>query len=87
MSESKKALGELISSLKQARDEARVKAHLAQSEAKDEYERLSHRVDELLAQYEPVRDASSETAQNVFAALKLAAEELSHGFKKIRKSM
>ncbi len=80
-------VNELIETLKQQRDELRLHLHLAGQEAKDEYDRLSDRMTELSDQYEPARQAMAETADNIFAALKLAAEEMKHGFERVRKSI
>ncbi len=81
------ALPELISTLKQQRDELQLHMHLAKSEAKQEFERLTDRINELTDQYEPVRKATAETADNVIAALTLAAEEMKAGFERVRKSL
>ena len=51
MSEQRTALEEVISKLKQERDELRVKMHLASMDAKDDYERISGKVDELTDQF------------------------------------
>ena len=83
----RESLQELISDLKQQRDELAVKAHLAGMEAKQEYDRLSDQVDELIRQYEPVKDAVVESSENVFAALKLAAEEMQHGLGRVWKAV
>ena len=87
MSEQKTTLEEIISSLKQERDQIRVRLHLAGMEAKDEYERLSSKTEELLAQYEPLKHAVDETSENVFSALSLAAGEMKNGFSKIWHSL
>jgi outer membrane murein-binding lipoprotein Lpp len=87
MSEKKTTLEEIISSLKQERDQIRVRLHLAGMEAKDEYERLSSKTEELLAQYEPLKNAVDETSENVFSALSLAAGEMKNGFSKIWHSL
>ena len=70
------ALTEIITSLKQQRDEMKLHIHLAGAEAKQEYERLSTKITELTDQYEPTRQAAGESAGNVIAALRLAAEEM-----------
>ncbi len=80
-------VNQLISTLQQERDELGVKLHLAGKEAKQEYDRLAERIGELLQQYEPARHAVEETAENVFAALRLAAEEMKAGFDRVRKSI
>lgn len=86
MSESD-TLAEIISSLKQQRDELRLRMHLAGAETKQEYERLTGKITELTDQYEPTRQAAGETASNVLAALKLAAEEIKAGYDRVAKSL
>jgi chromosome segregation ATPase len=85
MSEQKSQLDELITKLKQERDELKLQMHLASMDAKDEYERVSGKVDELADQYEPVKNAVEDTAENVFSALGLVADELKLGFERVRK--
>ncbi len=81
------ALEDLISSLEQERDELKLKMHLTGMETKDEYERLSGELDELLVKYKPVSDAVEESAGNVISALMLAADEMKNGFHRVRKSV
>ena len=78
-------MDDLITSLKQERDELKLQMHLASMEAKDEYERVSGKVDELTDQYEPVKDAVEEAAENIFSALGMVADELKLGFERVRK--
>lgn len=85
MSAQSNRLDDLITSLKQERDELKLQMHLASMEAKDEYERVSGKVDELTDQYEPVKDAVEEAAENIFSALGMVADELKLGFKRVRK--
>jgi len=80
-------LAELISTLKQERDELKLKAHLASAEAKEEWDALRGRLDKLLADYEPVKSAASESAGKVSASLKTVGEEILAGFHRIRKSL
>lgn len=87
MSEKRDALDDVISKLKQERDELKLKMHLASMDAKDDYERISGKVDELTEQYDPVKDAVEETAENIFSALGLVADELKAGFQRVRKSV
>lgn len=87
MSEQRTALKEVINTLKQERDELKLQMHLASMEAKDEYERLSGKIDELTTQYQPVSDAVEKSAENVFAALGLAADELKNGFHRVRQAI
>lgn len=87
MADTKQQLDEVVSVLKQQRDEIKLKLHLAEMEAKEEYGRLSDRIDELSNQYDPVKDAAAESADKVFAALKLAADEMKNGLLRIKKSL
>ena len=87
MSDTKTKLDHVISKLKQDRDELKLQMHLAGMEAKDDYERISEKVDELTRQYEPLKDAVEETADNVFAAFGLVADELKVGYQRVRKSI
>lgn len=80
-------VNELISTLQQERDELGVKLHLAGKEAKQEFDRLNERIGELLKQYEPAQGVVQETAENVWAALRLAAEEMKAGIDRVRKSI
>lgn len=84
MSEDRGALESLISTLKQERDALKLKVHLAEMEAKDEFERLSGKIDELSTQYDPVKQAVSESADSVIAALSLAAGEMKNGFQRVK---
>jgi hypothetical protein len=87
MSETKQQLDELISGLKQQRDELSVKIHLGKEEARDEWERLTAKMDDVLREYEPTKEAVENTAGNVWAALKLTAGELKDGFQRVRDSL
>ena len=87
MSEKRIALEDIIGTLKRERDELKLQMHLASMDAKDDYERISGKVDELTEQYDPVKDAVEESAENVFSALGLVADELKAGFQRVRKSI
>ncbi|MCA9141033.1 MAG: hypothetical protein KDB00_29890 [Planctomycetales bacterium] len=87
MSDIRSALSEVISKLKQERDELKLQMHLASMDAKDEYDRISDKVDQLTAQYEPMTDAVEDAADNVFSALGLAADELKIGYQRVRKAI
>ena len=80
-------LAELISSLKRQRDELALKIHLGKAEAKEEWEKVNAKLDELMREYEPLKDAVEETAGNVFEGLKLVAGEVEEGFKRIWKTL
>ncbi len=87
MTDDPSTLDLLLSKLRQERDELKLQMHLAEMDAKDEYDRLSGKIDEVTRQYEPVSDAVGETAKNIVSALSLAAEELQAGFHRVRKAI
>lgn len=80
-------LAELISSLRRQRDELALKVHLGKADLKDEWERMTEKLDALSRDYEPFREAVGETAENVVSSLKLVGEEIQNGFHRIRKSL
>lgn len=80
-------LAELIASLKRQRDELNLQIHLGKAEAKEEWQRVTARLDELLADYDPVKNALSESTENVVSAMKQVGEEIRSGFERIRKSL
>lgn len=87
MSEEKSHLAELISSLRRQRDELALKIHLGKADAKEEWNKITKKLDELTADYEPLKGAVGETAENLLAGLKLVTEEIQRGFNRIRKSL
>ena len=87
MSEEKKQIEETISALRQQRDELALKMHLAAAEAKEEFENAKTKLDQMTADYEPLKGAVAESASNVLSSLKLVGEELRDSFDRIRKSL
>jgi hypothetical protein len=87
MTERRDRIHELISGLKQQRDELGVRMHLAGSEAKQEWNRLDDKVNQLTHRFDPLKHAVGETADDLWVSLKLLGEELQHGFERIRKSL
>jgi chromosome segregation ATPase len=87
MSRQQDLLTELISSLKQQRDELALQIHLGKAEAKEEWEKVQARLDQLTADAEPLKEAVEESAENVLESLKLVADEIKNSFDRIRKSL
>jgi len=87
MSHEKSLLSETISTLKQQRDEIALKMHLAESEAKQEFEQSKEKLEQLSSEFDPLKDAVGESAENVVASLKLVADEVVSSFDRIRKSL
>jgi hypothetical protein len=78
-------LEQLIQSLKQQRDELALKIHLGKAEAKAEWGKVEDKLSQLTAEYEPVKEVASETAENVISALELAASEVKAGLDRVSK--
>ena len=87
MAEDRGNLKDLGDSLMQTKDEIKVQIHLAGLEVRDEYQRVSEKLEELKTQYQPVKEAVNESAGGVIAALTLAAEEMKCSFSRIVNSL
>lgn len=84
MNDEGRKLGGLLDELKQLRDELRLKVHLGKAEAKEEWEALEKKWDQLKPQLDTVQDEASKASKNVLAALELGVEELREGYRRIR---
>jgi hypothetical protein len=80
MSGQKEQIEEMVSTLKQLRDELKVQIHLGKAEAKDEWEKLEEK-----GHSRSVAEAAGESAKNVSSALEIVGEELKSGYDRIRK--
>ena len=88
MSDNQKTfISELISDLKQQRDEVRVRLHLGGQELKEEWEKLDDKLNELSHRFDPLKDAVGETTEDVWESLKLIGSEIKEGFDRIRESL
>lgn len=85
MSEHKERFEEMVSSLKQMRDELKVQIHLGKAEAKDEWEKLEEKWEELKVRGEPYAEAMEESAKGVGSALELVGAELKAGYERLKK--
>ena len=72
----------IAADLKQARDEARVKAHLGSMAVQDEWQKLEHRWQDFEAKAQLDR-----TAKDVGAAVSLLASELKSAYERIIKAV
>ena len=84
MTDTNEGLDKLIADLKQQRDELALKMHLAKAEARDEWEELEQKWDELQTRLPALREAASESAKDVGTALGLVAEEIGKAYKRLR---
>ncbi|QDT43325.1 hypothetical protein Pan241w_34250 [Gimesia alba] len=80
-------LDELISALEQQRDEIALKIHLGKQEAKDEWEKVTDKLNQLQDDYKPVKDAMKESASGVVDSLFNVGKEIQESFQRIRKSL
>ncbi|MEM7145371.1 MAG: hypothetical protein AAF591_09560 [Verrucomicrobiota bacterium] len=86
-------LDDVFSFIKRQRDELQVKMHLAQADAKDEWEKLEAKWVDLSERAEPLTGAVKEGAETVGeqaknvagAAKDVAARELKEGYERLRK--
>jgi|COG998Drversion2_1049125.scaffolds.fasta_scaffold969363_2 uncharacterized coiled-coil DUF342 family protein len=85
--EKRKAIANLISKLKQERDELALQMHLGKEDLKDEWDAVQHKLDQLNHRFEPLNKAVAETSEDVWESLKLVGEEIKEGFHRIRKSL
>ncbi len=77
----------MISRLKQERDELAVQIHLGKQEAKEEWDKVQEKLQKMADDFDPVKDAVEESASNVFQSLKLVGEEIVESFGRIRSSI
>ena len=85
MSEYKEKFDEMLDSLKQLRDEVKVKMHLGKAEARDEWERLEEKWQDFKSRTKVIAGEAGESAKDLGSALELVGEELKEGYKRIRK--
>ena len=87
MAHEKSALRELLTTLKQQRDELRVRMHLARAEVRDEWNEVQTKLDKLADDFEPLKDAVGDSADDMVAGLKNVGEEIKQTFDRIRRSL
>lgn len=91
MAEKDDKLEDLIGSLKQQRDELRVRMHLGSLEAKDEFDALEKKWEqwtaEAKAQSKPLRTVMEDSAKNVGSALDLVLDEVKQSYERIKKQL
>lgn len=88
MSEEKQqAVNNMLSRIRQERDDLKVRMHLAKREFQDEWDVLEEKFVQFNDRLGPARKATAESAGHVWESLKLLGEELSDGYRRIRKSL
>ena len=87
MSDGKNALQDLLETLTQDSEELKVQIHLAEIEAREEFQRLSSKLEELTTQFEPVKNVVADSADGVVSALTRSAKEMQNSFAHIAESL
>lgn len=77
----------IVEQLRQQRDELRLKLHLAKAEVRDVWDDLERKWEHLRARLPLMREAVSESSKDVAAAARLLAEEIRHGYERLRKTL
>lgn len=85
MTSTKQELEKLMATLAQQRDELKLQLHLAEAEAKDEWDALEGKWEQAQGKLAQVQTAASESLEDVRAAADLLADELKNGYERIRK--
>ena len=82
---SKAAMDDMLSELKQKRDELQVQISLAKMEAGDEWQKLEAKMAKLEAGAKELAEATTDASEEILASAKLLGEEIRDGFKHIAK--
>jgi SMC interacting uncharacterized protein involved in chromosome segregation len=83
----KEDLAQIAARLKEQRDELRVQIHLATMEAKDEWEELEKKWQQLEPRLAEAKDDIVEKSRTVGAGLEVVAEELGAAYRRIRERL
>jgi SMC interacting uncharacterized protein involved in chromosome segregation len=87
MADVKQRIDELLSELKQERDELRVKIGLAKLEARDEWREVEDKLRKLESKGKEVGGATAEASKDIGAAAKLLGEEIRKGLKAVARHL
>lgn len=78
---------DMFEELKQQRDELRVQIHLANAEAKEQWQKLENKWDEIEPKLDMVGSDISKTADDVWGALGLMGEAIRDGYQRIKRNL
>jgi predicted nucleic acid-binding Zn-ribbon protein len=78
---------ETLKDLEQKRDELRVQAHLAKTEAKEELVKLEARVDELKARADKAGDQAQDAMEDVARKANIIASEMKESLARIKEKL
>jgi hypothetical protein len=80
-------IDELISVIRQQRDELNVQMHLAKAEILDEWKSTEIKFEQLVGKANSVKKEAGEASKDILSALELVADEVKHGYERIRKKI
>jgi len=85
MADMREEMKKLQETLLQQRDELRVKLHLAQADARDEWEGLEKKWEEVQAKFAQAQKVAGESSEDIEAAARLLGDELLKGYDRLRR--
>jgi len=80
-------IDKLTETLKQQRDELKLKLHLGKMGAEEEWEKAEQKWEHFRAKTQELETATKDASRDVGAALKLLGEELTHAYDRVRKRL
>ena len=78
-------LDRIVDELQTQRDELRVRLHLLAADARDEWEELEKRWEHLRRRAAVVGHEAKDAGEDVLVATRLVADELKHGYERLRR--
>lgn len=87
MNEDKTPLDDMVGTLKQERDELRVKLQLAKQEIRDQWEPLEQKWETVESRLRSLGDTGAEAGKDVIAASSLLLEEIADAYRQIWKEL
>ena len=84
MTDAKKELDRILQELQRQRDELNLRIHLAKADAKDEWQELEKKWQEMKPKLDAAGGEAVKTSENVLTGLQLALEEMRKGYERIR---
>lgn len=87
MSDGKGRLDRLVQDLKGERDELKLKIHLGQADARDQWDELENQWRRLDSKLAAARKEAGAAGKDIGAAASLLAEQIAAGYKRIRKRL
>lgn len=78
-------LAGMMRKLERERDELRLQLHLGKAEAREEWEKLEQRMQQLRARSESVKDVVDAAAREIETTALRAAREIKRGYDRLRR--